>query len=520
MAANKAEEQNEGIRISGSLIARNALLNLIGQAVPLLVGVVTIPFVVRGLGVDRFGLLSLAWVVLGYFTIFDLGLGRATTKYVAEAVGRGEDDQIPKIVWTSVTVQAAMGLIGALVLVGITDLLVERILNIPPELLSEAKDTFHLLALSIPLVLVSSSFSGVMEAVQRFDLVNAVRIPSSALTYILPLVGVNLGWGLPGIVALLLLARLATLVAFITIDLRIVPHMRRYSGSAALLSRLFSFGGWITVSSMVGPILVYLDRFIIGTILTIAALAYYTAPYEAVTRLWIVSASLTATLFPAFSTLDGSGRKQTLGMFFSRSVKYVLLTTGPVVVVIYLFAGEILQIWLGSDFAAESTLAMQVLAFGVLINSLAHTPFAFLQGIGRPDIPAKFHLLELPVYLVAAWILVSRFGIPGAAGAWTMRVALDAFLLFVAAFKIYEITPDQLAENGAKVAAIGLVTFGCIGFMLRALEHAIPLAFQFLLIVGVLLLFAWAGWKHALDDLDRRAVHKIVDLKNMLEGIS
>uniref|UniRef100_UPI0034E2C47B oligosaccharide flippase family protein n=1 Tax=Methanothrix sp. TaxID=90426 RepID=UPI0034E2C47B len=84
------------MEISGSLIARNAVLNLIGQAVPLLVGVLTIPFVVRGLGTDRFGLLSLAWVVLGYFTIFDLGLGRATTKYVAEALGKGEGDRIPK----------------------------------------------------------------------------------------------------------------------------------------------------------------------------------------------------------------------------------------------------------------------------------------------------------------------------------------------------------------------------------------------------------------------------------------
>ena len=70
---------------------------------------------------------------------------------------------------------------GALVLFGITDLLVESVLKIPPQLLGEARDTFHLLALSIPLVLVSSSFSGVLEAAQRFDLVNAVRIPSSIL---------------------------------------------------------------------------------------------------------------------------------------------------------------------------------------------------------------------------------------------------------------------------------------------------------------------------------------------------
>jgi len=293
------------MEISGSLIARNAVLNLIGQAVPLVVGVLTIPFVVRGLGTDRFGLLSLAWVVLGYFTIFDLGLGRATTKYVAEALGRGEGNRIPRIVWTSVTVQAFMGAVGAIALMGITDLLVDRILNIPPELVGEARDTFHILALSIPVALVSSSFRGVLEASQRFDLLNAIKIPSSSLTFLLPLLGVYLGLSLPGIIALILAASIVTLMVFVAMDIRIFPELKRYSSSFALFRSLFAFGGWVTVSGVVGPILVYLDRFLIGSILTMSAVAYYTAPYEAVTRLWVIPSSMTMALFPAFSTFEG-----------------------------------------------------------------------------------------------------------------------------------------------------------------------------------------------------------------------
>ena len=69
---------------------RNSLLNLMGQVVPLFVGVATVPLIVRGLGPERFGLLSIAWVVLSYSAVFDLGLGRASTKFVAEALARGE----------------------------------------------------------------------------------------------------------------------------------------------------------------------------------------------------------------------------------------------------------------------------------------------------------------------------------------------------------------------------------------------------------------------------------------------
>lgn len=508
------------VDISGSLIARNTLLNLIGQALPLLVGVVTIPLVVHGLGTDRFGLLSLAWVILGYFTIFDLGLGRATTKYVAEALGKGESDQVPEIIWTAVTFQAVLGLVGALVLFGITDLLVESVLKIPPQLFGEAKDTFHLLALSIPLVLVSSSFSGVMEAAQRFDLENAVRIPSSILTFILPLVGLYLGFGLAGIVALILLARVGTLVAFFMMDLRIIPNLGEYTISFARFAQLFSFGGWVMISSIVSPVLVYLDRFLVGSILTISAVAYYSVPYDMITRLWIVSASLTATLFPAFSAMEGVRDRQRLSMFFARSIKYVFLITGTIVVLIVVYAKEILQIWLGSDFVIESTVAMQVLALGVLINSLAQTPFALLQGVGRPDLPAKFHLIELPIYVGIAWILVSQFGIAGAAGAWTIRVVLDTALLFMATFKVYRLSPSLLAENGMMRSIIGLVIFAGIAYGLKELAYALPIAVQSLLFIGFFGISAWIAWNFMIDDLDRGAIYKMVNFRKIMERVS
>ena len=475
------------------------------------------PFIVRGLGTERFGLLALAWVVLGYFTIFDLGLGRATTKYVAEALGKGEGDHVPQIIWTAVTVQAIMGFVGAIVLLGITDLLVYRVLNIPPEILDEARVTFHLLALTIPVVLISSSFSGALEAAQRFDLINAVKIPSSILTYLLPLVGLTLGLGLPGIVALIVVARFGALVAFAAMNLCIRPELRKYSSSFTQLFRLVAYGGWVTVSSVISPILVYLDRFLVGSLLTMAAVAYYTAPYEAVTRLSIIAASLTMTLFPAFSALDGRKDEQRLGMLFARSVKYVLLATGPVVVVMWLFAGEILNIWLGADFVTESTAAMQILAVGVLINSLALTPYAFLQGVGRPDLPAKFHLIELPVYIGVAWILVSKFGIAGAAEAWTIRMALDALLLFGATFKVYGFSLRLLANNGTTLAGISLVILAGAGYGLKTVAGALSLYSQSMLVIGLLVLFSWFTWNRVLDGSDRRAVLIVTKLKKKLE---
>ncbi len=500
------------IEISGDILARNTLLNLFGQALPLAVGIVTIPFIIRGLGTARFGLLSLAWIILGYFSIFDLGLGRATTKYVAEALGKGEQGQLRRIFWTAVTVQVVLGVLGSLILVGIAPVLVDHILNIPTELSAEAKATFYLLAIAIPVVLASSSFRGVFEAAQRFDLVNAVMIPSSILTYILALVGLLLDFYLPGIVALILAARIGALATLIVMNFRVAPQLKVYSGSFGVFPRLLAFGGWATVTSIVGPILVYLDRFLIGSLLSMAAVAFYSAPYETVTRLSLIASSLTMTLFPAFSSLEGAGNSEKLGSFFARSIKYILLVLGPCILVIGLFAKDILQMWLGPEFAKESTRVFQILALGVLVNSLAQIPFALLQGVGRPDIPAKFHLLELPIYIGIAWLLVSQRGIIGAATAWTLRVVLDALLLFLFAFKVCKLSPRLLAINGLTLASLVFLLLTGIAYCLKSLAGHLPLFIQSFLFVALFALFGWVVWRNVLDDLDRGTAFRMVKL--------
>ena len=503
------------IEISGSLLARNTMLNFIGQIVPLLIGIATIPFVIRGLGTDRFGLLSIAWVVLSYFTVFDLGLGRATTKFVSEALGKADRDQIPRVFWTAVTAEALLGIAGTIVLSIFTPLLVERVLNIPQELITEAKTTFYLLALSVPLVLISSSFIGVLAAAQRFDLVNAVKIPTSCATYLLPLVGLMLGFNLPGIVVLLIFTRIGGLATYVALNLREIPMLKSYSGSLAIFPQLFAFGGWVTVTSIVSPILVYFERFLIGSLLSVAALAFYSAPYEMVTRLKIVSTSLTMTLFPAFSALEGIQNRRRLATVFMRSVKYVLLTLGPIVLVTGLFAEDILRLWLGTDFAKESTAVLQLLAIGVLINSLAHTPFSLLQGVGRPDLPAKFHLLEMPIYIAMAWILVSKLGIAGAAMAWTIRVIMDALLLFAAVFKKYRLPVGLFAESGLTTVLFALSALVAAAYGVKVLTASLPLSAQVIFIIVLLIIFAWVAWMRVLDYRDRSAIFGMVKINRI-----
>ena len=119
---------------SGRLLAGNAVWNLVGTCSPVLVAVVCLPILKRGLGTDRLGIISLAWVIIGYFGFFDLGLSRALTKLVAEKLGQKRSQEIPYLVWTSLWLMAGIGIAGLVAALLLSHWLVSGPLRIPPEL--------------------------------------------------------------------------------------------------------------------------------------------------------------------------------------------------------------------------------------------------------------------------------------------------------------------------------------------------------------------------------------------------
>ncbi len=243
------------------------------------------------------------------------------------------------------------------------------------------------------------------------------------------------------------------------------------------------------------------------------AVAYYIAPHETITRLLVVPASLTATLFPAFSALEGIKDREKLGILFARSVKYVLVSFGLLALVVALFAKELLQLWLGTDFSAQSTAVLQILVIGALFNSLAQVPSTLLSGGGRPDIPVKIHLLELPFYVALAWAIIPQWGIKGAATAWTLRVIVDAFLMFTFAFRTYRLPARVLNLNETKLTGAALLGLGASIYGLKKLIGFAPLELQALAVCILALLYIWLVWMWILDKSEQQAVRRAIGLR-------
>lgn len=495
---------------SAAVLARNTTFNLASEGWLAVVLFVTIPFLVRFLGEEEFGLFSLAWVVVGYLAFLDIGVSRATTKFVSEHLGQGNRSQIASLTRTALAANCAMGLAAATIAFAISPFLIRNVFKIPATLHAQTMSVFIAVAVALPVLLIQGVLRAVLSSYQRFDWINLVNVSAISAQWVVATILAWKGHGIVVVVWVAVLARLIMDVAYFLLLLRLLPDLlSRLSIRLGMLRRLVEFGAWVTVSQVISPLLVYLDRILIAAFGSLAAVTVYAVPTEVFNRLSVFPSSLVSTLFPAFSergTVDTE--KGGLTRFYDLATRYLGVALLPFFLLLAFEAKDILAVWMGAQFALQGARVFQILTIGAFFNYLAKLPFTAVQALDRPDLPAKFHLLELPLYVVLCLILIPSWGIVGAAIAWTIRVSLDAFLLFWAAHRSCSLRLEWWSEIG-KVLIIGILLICLLsGNYLYVHTRAMRLAFG-----AVLMLAAYVAiWMFALSNDDRPAIVRVLRL--------
>ncbi len=472
----------------GRVLVRGALWNQLGQVLPVLAALVFVPRLIHGLGVERFGVLSLAWMLIGYFSLFDLGVSGALTRLVAERLAGRRVDEVPALVWTALALTTAMGLVGALVLAALAPRLVHDLLRVPAALQPETLALTWVLAAALPVVTGTAALAGVLAAQHRFGVLNAIRVPMGILTYAAPLLVIPWSPSLRLVGLALASVRLLGGLAHLAACLAGTPGLRaRLVVRRSLVGPIVSFGGWMSVTAVVGPFMVYLDRFLIGGMLSMAMVAYYTTPYDLTSRMAILSIPVASVLFPAFAASFDVDRVRA-GRLFDWGVRAVTVLLFPVAFTLAVFPRELLALWVGASFASHSAAVLRLLAIGMFLNGLAQIALTLVQSSGRPDLGARLHMAELPFYLLAVWLLIRSHGIEGAAVAWLARVAVDAVALFALARGRLagEAAGVRSALRGGGAGALALVAGAFIPGLGPRLAYTAVVA----------MLFAASAWRH------------------------
>jgi O-antigen/teichoic acid export membrane protein len=440
----------------------------------------TIPIYIRLVGDARYGVLAVVWAFLGYFGLFDLGLGAATAQRIA-ALGNSSPERIAPTFWTALAINGALGVFGGILIWPLSNYFFGQVISIGGDLRSELASALPWLMLAVPLMTLSGVLGGALQGRGQFLEMNLISVASSILLQTFPLFvawvhGPDLAWLLPSVI-------LTRLLSFIVVFWRCKVHVFR--DHAPSFSRdhgksLLLFGGWVTVSSLVSPLMVVLDRFVIGATLGAKAVTYYTVPFQLAANSTVLPGALTSALFPRLAMAGGAEGKE----LATRAVRSLAAVMTPVMLIALLLVEPFFRLWISPEFAANANVTAQILLLSYWINGFARVPYAQLQATGRPDVTAKFHLAELIPYLILLFVGLHFWGLPGAAVAFGLRTFVDCVLLLWYA----GILPD-----GAGIIRVPvMLLFSALGL---ALGLTVGGAAWWSASIGLLLAtLAWSWW--------------------------
>jgi O-antigen/teichoic acid export membrane protein len=410
-------------------VSRNATYNLIGAVLPILLALVTVPIYLKLVGPDRYGVLAIAWLLLGYFGLFDLGLGKATTYSIAalkDAPAQARAD----VFWTAILTNVIMGAVGALILWAAAAFFFDQIFKMDAALRPEIAAAVPYLALAVPIATMTGVLTGALQARDRFLETNMISVLSTSLFQLLPLF-VALAFG-PDLSLLLLASVAARGVAIAVLWWRC--HLFVTKGQKARFDRsqikdLLGYGGWVTVTGLFGPILVILDRFAIGAVLGAKAVTIYTVPFQLAQRITIFPQALVTAVFPRLPTATPEER----AALSDKAIRVLLAGISlPILGAIYLLH-PFLDLWVGKEIGRPAAQVGVLIVFGYWANAFAVVPYSWLQGTGRPDLVAKMLLAQIPPYLALLYLGMKWYGLIGCAAVFAFRCSVDFLLLWWAA---------------------------------------------------------------------------------------
>jgi O-antigen/teichoic acid export membrane protein len=410
-------------------VSRHAGYNLLGAVIPIGLSLITVPIYLRLIGPDRYGVLAIAWLLLGYFGLFDLGLGRATTYRVA-SLRHDAASARANTFWAALSVNVLMGTFGGLALWAAAEYFFGHIFKVDEKLRREILAAVPLLAIAVPFATLSGVLTGAMQGRERFLEINLISVVSTALFQILPL---TLAWTVGPELPLLLGAALsARLVTVILMGFRCYTDLAAGHAirvEAAEIKSLLKFGGWVSLTAILGPLLSTLDRFVIGAVLGATAVTEYTVPYQLANRVVILPGSLMAALYPR---LSGTTHEEQTALARKATQTLWSLLLVPFLGAIFV-VGPFLHVWVGNEVGPEAGAVARIILLGMWGNAFALIAFIQNEAVGRPDRVTKLTVLEIPPYFLLLYIGMTQFGLMGAAVATAARQVANFLLLTWAA---------------------------------------------------------------------------------------
>lgn len=395
-------------------LAVSATWRLAGTIARLAIGFLTVPILIRTLGMEQWGLLALFQTASAPLLLLDVGFGAAGVKYVAEAVGRGDRAEAVRVIHTTLLCNALMGAAGAAALVLAAPWLASGAFAVPPTLVDAARAGFRITAVGWFLGIASAGYLGTLSGHQRYDLVARFATLSTFLTSAAGVVAALLSRDACWVIGAQTAVMALLVLAYRAAAERVLPGsggLPRWD--RATFRRSARFGRWHVTAVAGGMLSGWSDRYVLGTFFTPVVVGFYAVPHTLYIQLYGIFGELGDVLFPAVSHRTGiddlsGARRLVLIAGWTLTGAF-----GVCAAVVAAVGGDFLHLWASPDVARETTFTLRLLCAAGIVAIAAVAPFHYVLGLGRPRWNAASSVLMGLTTLGVSLAVVPRLGLPG-----------------------------------------------------------------------------------------------------------
>lgn len=402
---------------------KNIFQSILTHVFPAIVALLTIPFILKNLGDEKYGLITIFWSLLGMASLFELGLSRILTKEIAK---QGSINSFYSSKLIKISICLVLTLMSFVLLIALYYKSELVLFYFKKSVLTEEIEySVFWLLLAMPTIIILQVFKSSYEGILLFKKANLLQVLNSSINYFIPLVVSFFSSSISTVFFVFFVCRwIATFYVGFLFSKQYGTTWLKVSISLADLKNMLSLGFWFMCLAILNPFLIYLDRLVVGYHLDLRQVGYYATAFEIATRLWLIPTAITRITFSFFANQQGQWTLETK-KYFLNSFKWLIVCMLLVSAVLYCFGPHIIAIWLNKNFAAEITQVLNIILVGIFFNSINWLILSYLQLTPTFSLSVKLVVLQSLVYIIMLGPIVDTYGPIGAAYLWSTRLIVD-----------------------------------------------------------------------------------------------
>ncbi len=491
-------------------ISTNIKYSMINQAFEMLVNFLLFPFVVAKVGAEVYGAYLIVTTMLGYLGIMDMGMPGAVVKFVAEFMGKKEQNRVKDIVSAYFTFSVFIGVVAAAALF-VLSFVFGKILAVTPGNHNIVRSLFMLSAGSSLMLWPLRVFDGALQGCQRYKAITLINILSTGcMAVVLYLVIARTGNIIyyAGLCYLFTILKYAGYWLFYAKGLKlglVFPFFRK-----DVFHTIFSFSLFVFMSSIVNIVVLHLDDIVIGILVSVAMVTFYNVAYTMQRGFRALNSMIAGPLFPFCAEMEGRGEFEGQRQLLFKGTRYMTMIFIPAVIITMIFARHFIFLWMGQGFTG-SVWPARVLMFFWLFNGTVEVLSGMLSAKGY--VKEVFHIgvANAVCNLLLSVALARPLGILGVAlGTAVPMVFVHFPLLLRVAVKALDIRLKDYFERAIK-KNLGLYLFVIIISVLGIRVYAPPTLIAVVAQMGTLYAAALlAGYFFFLTRDERREIFEMI----------